>query len=40
MSSFEAENRMKNSPQYNFKIDLKHIDAVAASIILEDFMKK
>ena len=40
LSSFEAENRMKNSPQYNFKIDLKHIDAVAATIILEDFMKK
>ncbi len=40
LSSFEAEERMKNSPQYNFKIDLKHLDAVAATIILEDFMKK
>lgn len=39
LSTFEAKERMKNSPQYNFKIDLKKIDALAASIILEDFMK-
>ncbi len=40
LSTFEAESRMKNSPRYNFKIDLKQIDAVAASVILEDFIRR
>lgn len=40
LSTFEAENRMKNSPRYNFKVDLKEIDAVAASVILEDFIRR
>jgi putative Holliday junction resolvase len=31
---------MKNSPRYNFKVDLKQIDAVAASVILEDFIRR
>jgi putative holliday junction resolvase len=39
LTSFEAEDRMKNSPEFNFKIDMKKIDMVAASIILEDFIK-
>lgn len=39
LSSFEAEERMKKDPRYNFKIDAKHLDALAASIILEDFLK-
>lgn len=34
-----AEERMKNSPQFNFKIDMTQIDCVAATIILEDFMR-
>jgi putative holliday junction resolvase len=38
-SSYEAENRMKSSAQYNFKVDPKQIDAVAACVILEDFLK-
>jgi putative Holliday junction resolvase len=38
LSSFEAEDRMKNSAAYNFKVDMKKIDEVAASIILEDFL--
>lgn len=38
LSTYEAENRMKNSPLYNFKVDLKKIDSLSASIILEDFM--
>lgn len=38
-SSYEAEKRMLSSPQYNFKVDPKQIDAVAACIILEDFLK-
>jgi putative holliday junction resolvase len=40
LSSFEAEERMKNSPRYNFKIDPKQIDALAAAIILEDFIEQ
>jgi putative Holliday junction resolvase len=40
LSTFEAEERMKNSPQYNFKVDLHQIDAVAASVILEDFIRR
>ena len=39
LSTYEAENRMKNSPRYNFQVDLKQIDAVAASVILEDFIR-
>lgn len=38
LSSFEAKERMKSSPRYNFQIDMTQIDAVAASIILEDFV--
>ena len=38
LSTKEAEQRMLNSPRYNFKIDPKQIDAVAASIILEEFI--
>lgn len=39
LTSYEAAERMKNSPRYNFKVDMKEIDALAASIILEDFIK-
>ncbi len=39
LSTFEAESRMKSLPQYNFKVDLKQIDAVAACVILEDFIR-
>lgn len=37
LSTFEAEERMKNSPRYNFKVDPKQIDSLCAAIILEDF---
>ncbi len=40
LSTFEAEERMKSSPRYNFKVDLQQIDALAAAIILEDFIKQ
>lgn len=40
LSTFEAESRMKSLPQYNFKIDLTQIDAVAACVILEDFIRR
>jgi putative Holliday junction resolvase len=35
-----AKNRMMNSPEYNFKVDLTKIDCLSASIILEDFMRE
>ena len=38
LSSFEAQERMKSSPQFNFKVDMRQIDAVAASIIMEEFV--
>lgn len=34
-----AEERMKSSPQFNFKVDVTRIDCVAATIILEDFIR-
>lgn len=34
-----ARERMQNSAQFNFKIDLTQIDCVAATIILEDFIR-
>jgi putative Holliday junction resolvase len=40
LSSEAAKERMLSSPRYNFKIDLKKIDEVAATIILEDFITK
>ncbi len=38
LSSYEAEDRMKKSPKYNFKIDKTKLDALAASIILEEWL--
>lgn len=40
LSTFEAESRMKSSARYNFTVDLQQIDAVAASVILEDFIRR
>jgi putative Holliday junction resolvase len=40
LSTFEAKDRMKNSPQFNFQVDPKRLDAMSASIILEDFLKE
>lgn len=40
LSTFEAESRMKSSPRYNFQVDYSQIDAVAASVILEDFIRR
>jgi putative Holliday junction resolvase len=39
LTSFEAEDRMKNSPRFGFKVDKTQVDAVAASVILEDFLR-
>lgn len=40
LSTFEAKERMKNSPRYNFKVDIKEIDTLSASIILEQFQER
>ncbi len=39
LSTFEAEERMKRSPRYNFQVNLSEIDAVSATVILEDFVR-
>ncbi|MFT6630880.1 MAG: putative Holliday junction resolvase [Bacteriovoracaceae bacterium] len=39
LTTFEAEERMKNDPKYNFKVDLRKIDELCAAIILEQFLK-
>ncbi|MBY0518613.1 MAG: Holliday junction resolvase RuvX [Bacteriovoracaceae bacterium] len=39
LSTFEAEERMKKSPRYNFQVNLSEIDAVSATVILEDFLR-
>jgi putative Holliday junction resolvase len=38
LSTFEAKERMKVSPAFNFKIDLTKIDSLSAVVILEDFL--
>ena len=38
LTSFAAEERMQSSARYNFKVDPQHLDALAAVIILEDFL--
>ena len=39
LSSYEAEDRMKNSARYNFKVDKTQVDSLAATIILEEWLK-
>lgn len=40
LTTFEAEERMKKSPRWNFQVNLSEIDAVSATIILEDFLRR
>ena len=40
LSSFSAKERMLTSPRYNFRVDERFIDEVAATIILEDFINR
>ena len=40
LSTYEAKERMKNSPQFNFKVDLKRVDEISALIILEEFLRR
>lgn len=39
LSTFEAKKRMENSPEYNYKVDIKKVDEISAVVILEDFIK-
>ena len=39
LTTKEAEERMKKSPRFNFKVDPTQIDSLSASIILEDFLR-
>ena len=39
LSTFEASERMKANPRFHFQVDPKRLDEVAATIILEDFLK-
>lgn len=39
LTSNEAKDRMLNSPEFNFKVDINQIDALSAQIILEDFLR-
>ena len=39
LTTFEAEQRMLQDPKFNFKVDPKQIDALSATIILEEFIK-
>lgn len=39
LTTFEAEQRMMSDPKYNFKVDIQKIDAVCATIIMEEFIK-
>ena len=38
LTTFEAQDRMRSSPRYNFTVDPKEIDALSACIILEEFL--
>ena len=38
LTTFEAQDRMKSSPRYNFTVDPKQVDALSACIILEEFL--
>lgn len=37
-TTYEAEERMKESPEFNFKVDVKKLDEISALIILEDWL--
>lgn len=39
LTTKSAEERMKNSPEFNFKVDPTKIDCLSAVIILEDFIR-
>ena len=38
LTTIEAQDRMKSSPRYNFRVNPEEIDALSACIILEEFL--
>ena len=40
LSTYEAEERMKNDPRFDFKVDPKKIDALSAVIIIESYLSE
>lgn len=38
LTTYEAQERMKQDPNFNFKVDLKQIDALSAAIIIEEYL--
>jgi len=40
LTTYEAEERMKNDPAYNFTIDPQKIDTLSAAIIIESFVNE
>ncbi|MCB9091118.1 MAG: Holliday junction resolvase RuvX [Halobacteriovoraceae bacterium] len=38
LTTYQAKEYMRNSPLYNFKVDLSKIDTISAKIILQDFL--
>jgi putative Holliday junction resolvase len=40
LSTEEAKERMKDSPKYNFKVDLEKIDQVCAVLLIESYLIK
>lgn len=40
LTTYEAEERMKNDPAFNFTVDPKKIDTLSAAIIIESFLNE
>ncbi len=40
LSTYEAQERMKSDPRFDFKVDLQKIDALSAAIIIEQFLQE
>jgi putative Holliday junction resolvase len=39
LSTYEAKDRMKQDPRFNFQVDMKKIDSYSAMIILESYLR-
>ena len=40
LTTYEAQERMKNDPSFNFTVDPQRIDEVSAAIIIESFLNE
>jgi RNase H-fold protein (predicted Holliday junction resolvase) len=38
LSTFEAQERMKSDPRFNFQVDYSKIDSMSALITLEEYL--